>query len=155
MTFIVTFFVKYMKKKEDILKTIEQLKAISQFISTARTNLSTPYHLTPTQTLILLDVAHHPTHTKITDICKRLNKTTHNISPLVNRLIKKGYMLKQQNQMDNRIYEVFLSDYGKEILSQIDKNVLDIATPIFESLSEEEFAELSVSLQKLSKVCGL
>lgn len=152
---MVTFFVRYMKKKEDILGIIEQLKSLSQFITTSRTTLSTPYHLTPTQTLILLDIAHHPNQTKITDICKRLNKTTHNISPLVNRLIQKGYMVKQQNQVDNRIYEVYLSTYGKEIISLIDKNVLDLATPIFESLSEEEFQELSISLQKLSKVCGL
>ena len=144
-----------MKKQEDLLETIELLKSISQFISKSRAGLSTPYHLTPTQAIILLDVANHPNHTKITDICKRLNKTTHNISPLVNRMIEKGYIEKRQNKVDNRIFEVFISEYGNDILNRFNKDVLAFATPIFEELSEEEFHELYNSLKKLNKVCGI
>ncbi|MDE6408394.1 MAG: hypothetical protein K2K50_07320, partial [Anaeroplasmataceae bacterium] len=70
-----------MKQKEDILETIELLKTTSQFIGDVRASLTAPYHLTHTQAVILLDVYHHPNETKITDICKRLNKTTNTISP--------------------------------------------------------------------------
>ncbi|MDE5547098.1 MAG: winged helix DNA-binding protein [Anaeroplasmataceae bacterium] len=144
-----------MKKKEDILETIELLKTTSQFIGDARANLTAPYHLTHTQAVILLDVYHHPTETKITDICKRLNKTTNTISPLVKRLVEKGYLVKQQNSFDNRVFEVSFSEKGMVMMKSINEDVLKFSTPLFNELNDEEFSNLYKSLKILNKVCGL
>ncbi|MCM1131726.1 MAG: winged helix DNA-binding protein [Roseburia sp.] len=144
-----------MKKKEDILETIELLKTTSQFIGDARANLTAPYHLTHTQAVILLDVYHHPKETKITDICKRLNKTTNTISPLVKRLVEKGYLVKHQNAYDNRVFEVSFSDKGMNMMKHINEDVLVFSTPLFNELSDEEFSNLNKSLKILNKVCGL
>lgn len=144
-----------MKKKEDILETIELLKTTSQFIGDARANLTAPYHLTPTQAVILLDVFHHPKQTKITDICKRLNKTTNTISPLVKRLVEKGYLQKHQNSMDNRVFEVSFTDKGNSMMMEINEDVLSFSTPLFNEMSDEEFENLYKSLKILNKVCGL
>ncbi|MDE6655989.1 MAG: winged helix DNA-binding protein [Anaeroplasmataceae bacterium] len=144
-----------MKKKEDILETIELLKTTSQFIGDVRANLTAPYHLTHTQAVILLDVYHHPKETKITDICKRLNKTTNTISPLVKRLVEKGYLVKQQNARDNRVFEVSFSEKGMEMMKHINEDVLAFSTPLFNELNDEEFNNLYKSLKILNKVCGL
>ena len=144
-----------MKKKEDILETIELLKTTSQFIGDARANLTAPYHLTHTQAVILLDVYHHPKETKITDICKRLNKTTNTISPLVKRLVEKGYLVKHQNAHDNRVFEVSFSEEGMDMMKHINEDVLAFSTPLFNELSDEEFSNLYKSLKILNKVCGL
>ncbi|MDE6241969.1 MAG: winged helix DNA-binding protein [Anaeroplasmataceae bacterium] len=144
-----------MKKKEDILETIELLKTTSQFIGDARANLTAPYHLTHTQAVILLDVYHHPNETKITDICKRLNKTTNTISPLVKRLVEKGYLVKKQNSFDNRVFEVSFSEKGMIMMKSINEDVLKFSTPLFNELSDEEFSNLYKSLKILNKVCGL
>lgn len=144
-----------MKNKEDILETIELLKITSQFIGDARANLTAPYHLTHTQAVILLDVYHHPKETKITDICKRLNKTTNTISPLVKRLVEKGYLVKRQNVHDNRVFEVSFSEEGMDMMKQINEDVLAFSTPLFNELSDEEFSNLYKSLKILNKVCGL
>ena len=144
-----------MKKNEDILETIETLKSISQFISDVRAGLCSPYKISPIQAVILLDIYHHPTETKITDICKRLNKTTNTISPLVKRLVERGFLIKRQNKEDNRVFEVFFSEKGEEIMDQINQNVVSFALPIFNELSDEEFQNLSVLLKRLNKVCGL
>ncbi|MDE7162010.1 MAG: MarR family transcriptional regulator [Anaeroplasmataceae bacterium] len=142
-------------KQEEILKTIELLKSASQFIGNARASLCTPYGLTPLQAIILIDIYHHPNQTRITDICKRLNKTTNTISPLVNRMIDKNYLIKRQNSKDNRIFEVFFSNRGEEIMTRMNQDILNFANPYFAKLSEEEFKNLYQSLILLNKVCDL
>lgn len=144
-----------MKKKEDILETIELLKTTSQFLGDARANLTAPYHLSPIQAIILLDIFHHPNQTKITDICKRLNKTTNTISPLVKRLVEKGYLEKFQNPRDNRVFEVSFTDEGNAMMRNINEDVLTFATPIFKKMSDEQFACLYQALKILNKACGL
>lgn len=144
-----------MKKKEDILELIEVLKATSQFIGDTRANLCAPYGLSPIQGIIILDIYHHPKARKITDICKRLNKTTNTISPLVNRLMERGLLYKVQSQKDNRVFEVFLSDEGQAMMAEFNKELLSFAGPIFQKLTDEEFNSLFVSLKALNKACGL
>ena len=144
-----------MKKKENILETIELLKSTSQFISDTRASLCAPYGLTHTQAVILLDIFHHPHETKITDICKRLNKTTNTISPLIKRMEEKGYLRKKQNQEDNRVFEVFFTEKGKEMMDRINIDVLHFSTPLFDQLSDEEFENLYQSLYKMNEVCDI
>ncbi len=144
-----------MKKKENILETIELLKSTSQFISDTRASLCSPYGLTHTQAVILLDIFHHPNETKITDICKRLHKTTNTISPLIKRMEEKGYLCKKQNQEDNRVFEVFFTENGKNMMDSINADVVHFATPLFEQLTDSEFENLYESLFKLNQVCDI
>lgn len=144
-----------MRKKETILETIELLKSTSQFINDSRAALCSPYGLTHPQAIILLDIYHHPKQTKITDICKRLNKTTNTISPLIKRMMEKGYLKKEQNKEDNRVFEVSFTPMGKEMMSKINQDVYLFASPIFNRLTDEEFESLTKSLFVLNGVCGL
>ena len=144
-----------MKTKESMLELIEVLKATSQFIGDVRASLCAPYGLSPIQGIIIGDIYHHPTSTKITDICKRLNKTTNTISPLINRLIDRGFLYKKQNEKDNRVFEAYLSEFGQNIMDQFNSDLVDFASPIFNKLSDEEFNQLFLHLKTLNKACGL
>lgn len=144
-----------MKSRKDVIDVIELLKAVSQFIGECRTNLCAPYGLSQIQSVIILDIYHHQDATKITDICKRLHKSTSTVSPLVNRLIEKELLYKKQNTNDFRIYEVFLTDKGQGMLDQIYDDVIAFANPIFAEFTDEGFQELKRSLENISKVCGL
>ncbi len=140
---------------KNILEVIELLKRTSQFISNSRANLCAPYGLSHIQAIIILDIYHNPLATKITDICKRLNKTTNTISPLINRLISKGLLYKTQNKQDNRVFEVFLTEEGQKMMESINKDVIKFAEPLFACLKDDEYDNLKNSLEILSKVCGL
>lgn len=144
-----------MKSKKEVLEVIELLKAVSQFIGDSRTKLCAPYGLSHIQAIIILDIYHHLNATKITDICKRLHKSTSTISPLINRLIEKGFLEKRQNQIDNRIFEVYLTEYGQQILNKINEDVLAFAEPIFAEFTDESFQNLKESLNTMSRICGL
>lgn len=142
-----------MKSNESYVEVIEILKGISQYINDTRAMLCGPYGLSAIQSILILDIYHHKKQTKITDICRRLNKTTNTISPLINRLIEKGYLVKKQNTKDNRVYEIFLTSKSEKMLEKINESVLEYALPIFEKLSEEEFDRLFSSLKMVQKVC--
>lgn len=144
-----------MKSKKEVLAVIELLKVVSQFIGDSRARLCAPYGLSHIQAIIMLDIYHHIDATKITDICKRLHKSTSTISPLVNRLIEKGLLEKKQNQKDNRIYEVYLTEEGQQILDKINEDVLAFAEPIFAEFTDESFDNLKNSLNTMSRICGL
>lgn len=144
-----------MKNKAEVLEVIELLKIVSQFIGETRTKLCTPYGLSQIQAILILDIYHHKNETKITDICKRLHKSTSTISPLINRLIEKGFLQKKQNLKDNRIYEVSCTAFGQRVLNHINEDLLAFAEPIFAEFSDEAFYGLKESLETMSRICGL
>lgn len=137
------------------LEIIEILKSTSHFFNETRAALCEPYGLSAIQAIIVLDVYHNPTETKVTDICRRLNKSTNSISPLIHRLVEKGYFEKRQSQKDSRVFEVFLTEKTKEVTKKIHRDVSDFAWPMFDQLTTEEFEQLYESLQILKKVCVL
>ncbi len=125
--------------KETRNQVIDMLKAITNYFSNMRDILCAPYGLSSIQAIIVLDIYHNPNETKITDICKRLNKSTNTISPLVNRLISKGFLTKFQSKDDARVFNVLLTDKSKKILSNIVTDICDFTWPIFDSFTDEEF----------------
>ena len=138
--------------KENRKEIIEMLKALSLYISNVREALCAPYGLSAIQAIIVLDVYHNPNKCKVTDICKRLNKSTNTISPLINRLVEKKFLQKVRDEIDGRITYIQLTDKSKRITEQIQLDVSDFSWPMFDELSDEEFSVIYNSLKKLIKV---
>ena len=90
------------KRKE----VIEMIKQLSYFFDKSKDRLCAPYGLSSIQSKIIIDVFHNE-GSRITDICKRLNKETNTISPLINRLINHGYL--------NKVVNKYMSEYEENI----------------------------------------
>lgn len=136
------------KRKE----LIEMIKALSNYFNDVRDALCAPYGLSSIQAVIVLDIYHHPNQTKVTDICKRLHKSTNTVSPLINRLVAKGFLAKKQSVDDARVTYISLTDKSKAITENINIDIYDFTWPMFESLTEEEFANIYECLNLLLKV---
>lgn len=136
------------KRKE----LIEMIKALSNYFNDVRDALCAPYGLSSIQAVIVLDIYHHPAQTKVTDICKRLHKSTNTISPLINRLVAKGFLAKNQSVDDARVTYISLTDKSKAITENINIDIYDFTWPMFESLTEEEFENIYECLNLLLKV---
>lgn len=136
------------KRKE----LIEMIKALSNYFNDVRDALCAPYGLSSIQAVIVLDIYHHPTQTKVTDICKRLHKSTNTVSPLINRLVAKGFLAKNQSIEDARVTYISLTDKSKAITKNINIDIYDFTWPMFESLTEEEFKNIYDCLNLLLKV---
>lgn len=133
-------------------EVVDMIKALSNYYTNVRDSLCAPYGLSSTQAVIVLDIYHNPTENKVTDICKRLNKSTNTISPLINRLVEKGYLAKKQAKEDARITYVMLTEKAQEITDKIALDIRDFTFPMFESITEEEFEKIHSCLTLLLKV---
>ena len=132
-------------------KIIEMINILSDEFYRLKNNICLPYDLSATQTTIILDIYKNPNETKITDICKRLKKSTNSISPLINRLVEKGFLYKYNDPNDKRIFKVGLTDKSKSITSQIRTDVEDYTLPVAEELTKEEINEIEKYLELLIK----
>ncbi len=137
---------------EKRIEVINMIKDLSNYFNDVRDALCAPYGLSSIQAIIVLDIYHHPDSTKVTDICKRLHKSTNTISPLINRLVAKGFLSKVQSQEDARVTYIELTDKTKGITESINVDIYDFTWPMFESLTMEEFNKIYDCLTLLLKV---
>lgn len=135
------------KRKE----VIEMIKQLSYFFDKSKDRLCAPYGLSSIQSKIIIDVFHNE-GSRITDICKRLNKETNTISPLINRLINHGYLNKVVNKKDKRVFYVYLTDKSRDIMQNLTNDVEKTTWPLFDKVSEENLDKIYDSLKILMEV---
>lgn len=133
------------------IEVINNIKILSDYFTNVRDTLCAPYGLSSIQVVIVLDVFNNPNETKITDICKRLHKSTNTISPLINRLVSKGFLKKEQSKEDARVAYVSLTEKSKAITNSINVDIRDFVWPIFDQLSDEEFESIKKALNILAR----
>ncbi len=119
-------------------KLIDLLSDVSNHFSYIRDDICTPYGLTSVQSQLIVDIYNHPDKCKVTDLCKRMHKSTNVISPLVNRLIDKGYLTKEKSKSDARVVNVRITDKSKRIVEDIIQDISDYSMPCFEGITEEQ-----------------
>ncbi len=139
-------------EKNEREKILSMLKEVASKFDSLRDAVCAPYGLSSIQAILILDVYHNGSRTKVTDICKRLNKSTNTISPLINRLIDKGFLKKEQYEADNRVFYISLTDKSKAITDKISIDIEDYTLPIFEQLTEEEIETIKKGLSLLNRV---
>ncbi len=142
----------YENSVENRKNIIEMIKELSSYFTNIRDALCEPYGLSSIQAVIILDVYHHPEERRVTDICKRLHKSTNTISPLINRLIQKGYLMKKVSKDDARSMKVYLTDKTKEMVDNILVDISDYTWPFFESISDNQFDHIYTALKLLLEV---
>ncbi len=142
----------YKNVSENRREIINMIKELSDYFNTIRDELCEPYGISSIQAIILLDIYHHPEERKVTDICKRLHKSTNSISPLINRLVEKGYLTKSPSKEDKRITYVSLTKKTEEITNSILIDVSDYTWPFFEGMSDEKFDKIYEALKVLLEV---
>ncbi|MTI67247.1 MAG: MarR family transcriptional regulator [Firmicutes bacterium] len=84
------------------------------------------------------------------EIANLIGRDKSTVTPLVNKLVKLGYIKKEKCQKDRRLTYITLSNKGVEIeakYNKISKNLLDTA---YENFTEEEQNNLLKLLKKLN-----
>ena len=137
---------------ENRKEIISMIKDLSNYFSNIRDELCEPYGLSSIQAVIILDIYHHPDARRVTDICKRLHKSTNTISPLINRLVAKGYLKKKVSKEDGRSTNVYLTEKTKEMTDNILVDVSDYTWPFFESINDTQFEQVYNALKLLLEV---
>jgi DNA-binding MarR family transcriptional regulator len=84
-----------------------------------------------------------------TDLAEKLNVTKPSVTAMVDKLIKQGYVRKQQSSEDRRIYHLYLDDKGKQLIEVERKGMMEFADQIRCALTEQETRQLAELLKKI------
>lgn len=87
---------------------------------------------------------------RMTNLAKRLRLTVGTLTTTIDRLVQKGYVVRQRIDEDRRVVEIALSDKGKEAYDQIAEAKKITAHKIFSRLNDEDRTHLREMLKKLS-----
>lgn len=123
------------KKREEL---IYLLSTISNHFNYLKDDICSPYGLTNAQSELLLDIYHNPNECRVTDICKRLHRSTNVISPLIDRLVLKGYLFKEKDKVDTRVTNVKITEKSKRLVDDIVQDITDYSVPCFEGITDEQ-----------------
>ena len=112
-------------------------------------------NITTEQWAILNAVYHNPGVSQ-TDLARSCLKDKTNVTRILDLLVKKGYVVRNIDLNDRRIYSINLTELGESVLEQL-INISDNANETFISnLTRDEYLELvrtlkiaSSSIQKL------
>ena len=107
------------------------------------------FNITTEQWAILNAVYHNPGASQ-TDLARSCLKDKTNVTRILDLLVKKGYVLRNIDINDRRIYSITLTDLGESILEQL-INISDKANKAFISdLNKDEYLELVRTLKIIS-----
>jgi len=88
----------------------------------------------------------HPT---VTQVAEKLHITKASVTNGVNKLIRLGYVTKNQSSQDKRVYHVSLTAEGTQIVAAKYRALQDYGEFIRSALSAEEIRQFELILAKL------
>lgn len=109
------------------------------------------YNLTIPQGQVLR-VLHQKGSLSIVEISKELDAKPSSMSGLIDRLVKAGMVTRKRDEQDRRVVWITLSEKSKKIFANLPFTQAQYYRTYLEKLSEEEFTQLSVNLQKLVRI---
>ena len=98
------------------------------------------------QTLILLSVH---THLTVSELCEKLTLAASTCTELVNRLLQLGFVEKHSEEVDRRQVGIHLTDLGREVMEQRQRDVVAMFEGLLAQFTAEEAAELVGSFEKI------
>lgn len=102
--------------------------------------------ITPSQSVVLRFVADNQ-ETPIKNIANVLHITSSAATQLVDALVDKGYIIREQSATDRRVSKLSLSPEAKKLLKTFTEQRINKMMKIFEVLTDKELAQF-VTLQK-------
>ena len=95
----------------------------------------------------ILNAVYHNRGASQTDLARACLKDKTNVTRILDLLVKKGYVVRNIDLNDRRIYSITLTDLGESVLEQL-INISDNANKVFISdLNRDEYLELVSTLK--------
>ena len=105
--------------------------------------------LSHVQVLVMRD---HRGSLSITEISQSFGIAKPNITPLVDRLIEEGLVMRERNSADRRVVNVVICEKGRERLADIYRDLCDNLFDWTRSLSSEDMAAFNEALETIVRL---
>lgn len=87
----------------------------------------------------------------MSQIAQKIGKDKSTVTPLIDKLLKLGYIDKEKNQEDKRITHIILTPKGLELKSKFDSISAQVYQTAYNDFTEEEKETLLRLLKKLNE----
>ncbi|MBP2652467.1 MAG: transcriptional regulator, MarR family [Firmicutes bacterium] len=111
------------------------------------------FNLTITQ-LHYIHAIHELKGPTLTDLVERFNVQKSTVTAAVNRLVERKYAYKVQSEQDLRVYHIYLSGQGQQMLDLENKGYYNFACKMTECLTDSETQVLTQLLNKVIQGVG-
>lgn len=125
-----------------------RLKLLSQVIERRFQEILDPFGLTPLQWGILCCLWQEDGLPTL-QISKQLQQRSGNVAVALPLLEKQGYIQRQGDERDRRIFRVWLTPAGRQLKNVLPSQAQNLDLQLFESLSQEERATFSALVDYL------
>ena len=141
-------------KQESPFSSLEQEVFLGLRLAAARvvdpwaTFLKTTAQLTPSQYNVLRILrGSHPSKLACNDLGERLISRDPDITRLIDRLSKRGFVKRSPSRQDRRVVEVAITDKGLEILRELDAHVERVPKALLGHLGGQKLRQLRKLLE--------
>lgn len=100
----------------------------------------------------VLEMLYHKGDQPVQKVAEKILVTSGTITYVINKLEKKGFVIRRKCNKDKRVYYVSLMEKGKDYISHIFPKHKDFLDNLFKDLDEESKIKLLDNLIQLRKV---
>ncbi len=110
--------------------------------------LSKAIHLTPAQFSVLFYLRRRD-NSSVTDVAKYLKISKPNMTPILDALIKKGYLQRNRDEKDRRVIRLNLTVSGRAFYDDLKAANTHIVEEMFVDYTEEELEQIIIHASEL------
>lgn len=103
------------------------------------------------QYCVLRILSDSPDALSCSQISERMVTRDPDITRLIDKLVKSGYVSRERCSDDRRVVQSCLTDRGTELVQQVDSGVQSLHRDLFGKLEEGEIHQLTRTLRKLQE----
>ena len=100
----------------------------------------------------VLEMLYHKGDQPVQKVAEKILVTSGTITYVINKLEKKGFVIRRKCNKDKRVYYVSLTEKGKDYISHIFPKHKDFLDNLFKDIDEESKTQLLENLIQLRKV---
>lgn len=89
---------------------------------------------------------------RLTDLSEELGITKGTASGIVKRLVDYGYVRKTKSQVDKRVYNLSITDEGKEVIEEVINKRVEYIRDIFSVFDESKQKAFLEQLKQLTNI---
>lgn len=135
---------------KDIEKIASDFQVIKKMMAAESQTATKEFGITLTQGAVLFLIM-HKNGKSLTELAECLGISKSAATQLVNGLVEKELLIREYNNKDRRLSQIYLSENSKEHLKKLRKKMIEKISKLFKVLNDEEICQLSAITNKLAK----
>lgn len=139
-----------MENREELLQAlVEKMTSVMKSMHTGHSFLFGDFELSRFQVMILFFIAKNDEGVSAKDLAKFLNVTPGAVTQLIDILVKKKFVQREENTKDRRVTKIKLTSSARSKLTLFKKKYYQSMSSIFNAFDQKEIQQFHSFLNKI------